>query len=166
MSVIAHCVASMLVYDEQLIQLVFDARGVRSSQVDVYCLQWPLAGACLSWDAVRFLCRVMFADLACVAVSVWLQVWCIGSDAVLQRVAVCRHARTEHLSHSSGIAVSEPSMPQADRIVLCVAVGLAGQQCCVQWARVVCRVCAVQVVLAALVDASGLSDLVALLCAW
>ena len=67
---VADCVASMIVYNEQLIQLVLDAWGMRSSQVDVYCLQWPLAGACLSWDAVRSLCRVMLADRACVAVSV------------------------------------------------------------------------------------------------
>ena len=59
--------------------------------------------------------------------SVWLQLRCIRSDAVLQRVAVCRHACPEQLSHSSDIAVSEPSMPQPDYVVLCVRVGLAGQ---------------------------------------
>ena len=60
---ITYSIVREFINDQQLVQFMLDAWGVRSSQVDVYCLQGPLCAA-LIWDAVRCLCRVMFADRA------------------------------------------------------------------------------------------------------
>ena len=60
---VTYSIVRELINNQQLVQLVLNAWGVRSSQINVYRLQGPL-GAALIWDAVRCLCRMVFADRA------------------------------------------------------------------------------------------------------